>query len=123
MSLENEVKSLTEEMRELRLLLAAICKDMEFYRPDADPQTVENDDENVVPFPADSVDEHEQPHEDVPESPVTVESVQAKCLALSRADKANREKIRTTIAKYGAKTVPAIPTKKLPMLMAELEKL
>jgi uncharacterized FlaG/YvyC family protein len=54
---------------------------------------------------------------------VTVDSLQTRCLELTRADKGNSPKIKTIIASYGGKLVKDIPAESLEEFASKLEEL
>ena len=105
--LETEIKNLTAA---IKLLTDALDKN----HPVAQAETTE-----PSPVPELIVKAPEPP-----KSPgANVEVLQARCLELTRIDRANSPKIKAIIASYGAAVLKDVPADKLGELAVKLEEL
>jgi hypothetical protein len=111
--LEQEIKTLTEEVRALRLLLATIAKDVAYYRPEGEQATAPTPvTASPVPTPT--------PAATTP-TPDRA-AIQSRCLELVRADRNHKAAIAAAMLAYnGAKTINSIPDDCLASFAADLE--
>ena len=101
--LETEIKNLTTA---IKLLTDALDKNQSAAQPEAPAPAAE-------PAP---VVETNTPS-------VNVDVLQARCLELTRIDRANSPKIKAIIASYGAAVLKDVPADKLGELSVKLEEL
>lgn len=99
--LETEIKNLTAA---IKLLTDAVNKNQPTAQPEAPA---------AEPVPVVEID-----------TPgANVEVLQARCLELTRIDRANSPKIKAIIASYGASVLKDVPADKLGELAVKLEEL
>jgi hypothetical protein len=114
--LEQEIKTLTEEVRALRLLLATIAKDVAYYRPEGEQATAPTPAPTPIPAAPTPI-----PAVTTPAPTPDRAVIQSWCLDLVRADRNHKAAIAAAMLAYnGAKTINSIPDDCLASFAADL---
>jgi hypothetical protein len=116
--LEQEIKTLTEEVRALRLLLTTIAKDVAYYRPEGEQATAPTP---VTSPPPATTSPAPPPIPAVTATTPDRAAIQSRCLDLVRADRNHKAAIAAAMLAYnGAKTINSIPEDCLASFAADL---